>query len=644
LHYKKSANDVWRTIDQRLRPVAPGVYEANNQPVPTKCDLNKKSTSITEHGFEFEFNKNLTMYFFDDATLYTRSEPGNYNTYTVGEEGLTVKNIWPGMDMEQQFTAGQIKTSYVIAAPLQIPVSAGYMVIEDHFTLPDGYSFVESELGHHIENDKYQGDYHLKNSKGETLITYEKPIYIDAKAWGMHGSYKLIRTGNNYTLQTLIPVSWLNKADNTYPIIIDPIVYGASKMGDFTQTGNPSASMGFTTMSLGSCPYQMNVFVPGKSRISNTYVDMEYSLTYDNTCGTPPLPAPFCTFSQVSMEVKSDECTTTTGPLTCNPASPPYTGTCTTDSNLVPGANAMHFAGLLPNTCLPAQCPDYNLHFTLLNRDSTCGDVCGYLCARGNMWRITVEADQDSTFNDVIVTSNNDTLFSSIPVGNQWYLDGSPIPGATGAYYVASHPGNYYTQTDSATCSGSSSPYVLNCSAQFFISSADSALGFPADSGYYFGVNASLGANLTYLWDFGDGDTSNLPYPSHTYAQPGHYNVCLSVSNAFCSDMHCDSSFYVFKTEGGLITHLVIQAPTGIEQIESAQGIKIYPNPATNELNIYSNGLPVEQVRLFSIDGRLIAEVKKGTSKIDISNFAKGAYIAEVKLQNSTKKIRWIKL
>jgi gliding motility-associated-like protein len=393
LHYKKSANDIWRTIDQRLRPTAPGVYEANNQPAPTKCDLNNKSTSIKVRDFEFEFNKNLSMYFFDDATLYTRNELGNYTAYTVGEEGLRVSNIWPGMDMEQLFSAGQIKTSFVISSPLQIPISSGYMVIEDHFTLPEGYNFVESELGHHIENGKYyQGDYLIKNSKGETVVTYEKPIYIDAKAWGMHGAYKLLRNGNSYTLQTLVPVNWLTKPDNTYPLVIDPIVYGATKNGDFVNTGLPSASMGFTTMSLGACPYQMNVFIQGKSRIVNTYVDVEYSLTYDNMCGTPPLPAPFCTFSQVTMEVKSDECNTTTGQLSCNPANPPYTGTCTTDSSLVPGANAIQFAGLLPNSCIPPQCPDYTLHFTLLNRDSTCGDVCGYLCARGNMWRTTVEA------------------------------------------------------------------------------------------------------------------------------------------------------------------------------------------------------------------------------------------------------------
>jgi gliding motility-associated-like protein len=80
--------------------------------------------------------------------------------------------------------------------------------------------------------------------------------------------------------------------------------------------------------------------------------------------------------------------------LSCNPALPPFTGTCTTDSVLVPGAHALLINNFVPNylNCIAPQCPDYLIAFTLKNRDSICGDQCGYLCARGNMWRMTVEA------------------------------------------------------------------------------------------------------------------------------------------------------------------------------------------------------------------------------------------------------------
>ncbi len=40
---------------------------------------------------------------------------------------------------------------------------------------------------------------------------------------------------------------------------------------------------------------------------------------------------------------------------------------------------------------------------------------------------------------------------------------------------------------------------------------------------------------LTWHWDFGDGDTSSLQNPSHTYAATGLYTVMLTVTNGSCS-------------------------------------------------------------------------------------------------------------
>ncbi len=46
---------------------------------------------------------------------------------------------------------------------------------------------------------------------------------------------------------------------------------------------------------------------------------------------------------------------------------------------------------------------------------------------------------------------------------------------------------------------------------------------------------------IGFQWDFGDAQTSSLPNPSHQYAQPGTYNVCLIASSLCSQDTFCRS-------------------------------------------------------------------------------------------------------
>lgn len=54
-------------------------------------------------------------------------------------------------------------------------------------------------------------------------------------------------------------------------------------------------------------------------------------------------------------------------------------------------------------------------------------------------------------------------------------------------------------------------------------------------------VNQSIGAT-NYLWNFGDGDTSDLMNPSHLFNATGTFNVCLkATNNAGCSADTCEN-------------------------------------------------------------------------------------------------------
>src|SRR5688500_19860441 len=48
-------------------------------------------------------------------------------------------------------------------------------------------------------------------------------------------------------------------------------------------------------------------------------------------------------------------------------------------------------------------------------------------------------------------------------------------------------------------------------------------------------TDLSTGTVVSWAWNFGDGNTSNLENPTHTYSAAGTYNITLTVSNGSTS-------------------------------------------------------------------------------------------------------------
>lgn len=75
----------------------------------------------------------------------------------------------------------------------------------------------------------------------------------------------------------------------------------------------------------------------------------------------------------------------------------------------------------------------------------------------------------------------------------------------------------------------------------------------------------------TWLWNFGDGTTSQDTSPVHTYLTDGVYNVCLIVCNQYSCDTLCQ-----LVTIGGV----AVSEPKALEELF------IRPNPASESLTI----------------------------------------------------------
>ncbi len=78
-------------------------------------------------------------------------------------------------------------------------------------------------------------------------------------------------------------------------------------------------------------------------------------------------------------------------------------------------------------------------------------------------------------------------------------------------------------------------------------------------------TDQSLTNISSHSWNFGDGSAASTEQnPTHTYAQPGWYEVCLTVNGLdnmgdMCNDMLCDS---VYATDGCIDSSLICVMPS----------------------------------------------------------------------------------
>lgn len=168
-----------------------------------------------------------------------------------------------------------------------------------------------------------------------------------------------------------------------------------------------------------------------------------------------------------------------------------------------------------------------------------------------------------------------------------------------------------------------------------FNNTCDSLTAYHAVSAATFGfvvnnldvVFSDSSTNATdWLWNFGDGDTSSLQNPSHTYAVADTYNVELVVSNPVSSDT---------------ISKSVIIDYVGLFEIIELNNIRIYPNPSSGELiidgNSFNNDINLSIINQLGQEVYHISKAQINLLKIDLSHLENGIYL--IKLSDNNKVI-----
>lgn len=169
--------------------------------------------------------------------------------------------------------------------------------------------------------------------------------------------------------------------------------------------------------------------------------------------------------------------------------------------------------------------------------------------------------------------------------------------------------------------------------------------------------------NYQFVWDFGDGTTSTDPFPTHTYANSGPYELCLTMTDAAgCTDTYCETievdedGFLGFAGDGGarstLTINVIQELPTGLQEQENLETTGLWPNPVENEINLTLNSSRSGNLNLSVVDmnGRILRTMNQGIQTgrnqmtLGLDGLDAGAYLLRIDNGHQAKVQRFVKI
>ncbi len=262
LHYRKDGR--WLSIDRRLDRIDSRIIEASRQPEPVGFDMEKRHSYIRTAGGMIAFN---------NWTLYGRGKSGktllasaDWSNFAAGDDGVFVKDIFPGIDAEMTVERGQIKTNLVVRK-WDYPKFDEF-VFEDAYWHEEGIT-VEFESKRNVKSGI--GRVRLMTG-GKKLASVGEAFAFSQQDAGLRISLSYEPNDNRQGI--LLTYNTLMALLASGPFVIDPLVTGASSelvFGTPLNSFNPSAdnSSNCTENFREECSYNWQVEVPGGITVTN---------------------------------------------------------------------------------------------------------------------------------------------------------------------------------------------------------------------------------------------------------------------------------------------------------------------------------------------------------------------------------------
>lgn len=415
LHYEDSQG--WlRTVDPRIRPLgSDGLYGAPDQPRPTSYDHISGYSKIYSPTGDLKYNGLTRLLSYNDSGQITDLGQLNHQNMMVGEDGVKTLEAWTGIDREQIFTEGAIKTNFILKAAPTLPADAKWLVFEDRIQLPAGNQLVRDHFGGAQTTEGWwMGDLLINDADGNENFRIKRAIMTDANP-SKYGRVDLLDDltatyiaydyhieDEAVILSVRVNVDWLNHPGRTYPVTIDPLVSGSSTFS----SGDRGMRFDATCWNdVNYCSHNLNVAVPGNSTLTDVFLDAQYN-SEGWGCGI----FVDCWMSEAAFRV--------VGPCGNSPVAPSY-WTCPSPTGDSPGTcSGAGVPAFQMVSCIPPQCASYSLDFEMRTyfcfcSSSGCPTFCQYMPS--NSWVMTVEArtiESLATANGTPVTYNGSCMVS----------------------------------------------------------------------------------------------------------------------------------------------------------------------------------------------------------------------------------------
>ncbi|MES2557386.1 MAG: PKD domain-containing protein [Bacteroidota bacterium] len=261
LHVK--VGEDWIRVDHTLNKVADNIYESTNTLETAGFNVFENRSYIQTTIGNIYFN-NWSL-FTKTGDVLTSKGTANWSNYIVGEDGILIHNVFPGIDAEMVVFRGAIKTSFIIRENLMGTFEE--LIFRDQFDTPLSPT-VEFTGGIMSE-----GVGELTVFSGSTDVLHMNEAALYAKG----GPKELMESGvyriNGNSVDIVVRYDWINDNIDEYQMVVDPVVTGTNTLAQASILGSQyNASCNFTN----SCNATLSVNRPANA----TVTDVQWSFNY----------------------------------------------------------------------------------------------------------------------------------------------------------------------------------------------------------------------------------------------------------------------------------------------------------------------------------------------------------------------------